>query len=112
MVDDDTYKYYYDCENRLTDVNNANDSPVVSYKYDFAGRRVRKTIHDSQTTIHYVYDGDRVIAEYDGSNLLLRRFYYGAGIDEPVCMQRTAAGGGAGMFYYHYDPFDPENWDF
>jgi RHS repeat-associated protein len=104
LVDDGTYLYYYDCENRLTDVNGANDEPIASYKYDFAGRRVRKTIHDSQTTIHYVYDGAQVIAEYEGT-ACVRRYFYGPWIDEhePVCMQRMAAGGGAGMFYYHYD---------
>jgi len=98
---DGWYEYIYDCENRLTDVNNQSDEPVVSYKYDFMGRRVRKTIHDSQATIHYVYDGDQVIAEYDGSNTLLRRFVYGPGIDEPVCMIDVADSNA--VYYYHYD---------
>ena len=41
-------------------------------------------------TTKYCYDGDQVIAEYDGSNTLLRKFIYGPGIDEPVCMQRLS----------------------
>ncbi len=101
LTDDGTYLYYYDCENRLTDVNDQSDNPVVSYKYDFAGRRVKKTIHDSQTTIHYTYDGGQVIAEYDGDGVLLRKFVYGPGIDEPIAMANYA--GGFAIYYYHYD---------
>lgn len=105
MTDDGTFKYYYDCENRLTDVNDANDSPVVSYKYDFAGRRVRKidyTLNPVRYTL-YCYDGDQVIAEFNGSNYGLRRFFYGPGIDEPVAMRSFVNGGVEGTFYYHYD---------
>ena len=40
LIDDGVYKYYYDCENRLTDVNDQNDQQVASYKYDFLARRV------------------------------------------------------------------------
>ena len=32
------------------------------------------------------YDGDQVIAEYDGSDTLIRKFVYGPGIDEPIIM--------------------------
>jgi len=101
LTDDGTYKYYYDCENRLTDVNDVNDDPIASYKYDYAGRRVlRFTSHDSRTT-KYCYDGDQVIAEYDGSDTLLRKFVYGPGIDEPVCMIDVADGNK--VYYYHFD---------
>lgn len=30
------------------------------------------------------YDGDRLIAEYDGSGALKRRYVHGAGVDEPL----------------------------
>jgi len=93
MTTDRDHAYYYDCENRLTDVVLASH---VYYKYDYLGRLV-KTIHASQTTKH-VYDGDQIIAEYDGNGNLLRKFVYGAGIDEPVCMIA-----GASTYYYHYD---------
>ena len=97
---DGTYRYYYDCENRLTDVNDQSDAPIASYGYDYLGRRVSKTIHDSLTTTHYTYDGAQVIAEYE-DGLIKRRFYYGPGIDEPICMHKF--GDGAGLYYYHYD---------
>lgn len=49
--------------------------------------------------INYCYDGDQVIAEYDGSGTLLRKYIYGPGIDEPVCM--IDANGN--RYYYTYD---------
>jgi hypothetical protein len=106
LTDDGTYKYYYDCENRLTDVNDQNDAAVASYSYDYLGRRIIKTIHDSQTTIHYTYDGDQVIAEYDYNDVsqnyeLARKFIYGPGIDEPICMIDVADSNT--VYYYHFD---------
>jgi len=98
LTDDGTYEYYYDCENRLIDVNE-NGSAVASYKYDYLGRRVRRIV-DGNTT-KYCYDGGQVIAEYDGSDNLLRKFIYGPGIDEPICMIDVADNNA--VYYYHFD---------
>ena len=99
-------RYYYDCENRLTEVNDVNDEPVAVYKYDFAGRRVKKIIYGSPNVVRrYIYDGDQVIEERNDNGGPLLKYYYGPGIDEPICMHRTpyGYGEGAGLFYYHYD---------
>ncbi len=99
LSDDGTHLYYYDCENRLIDVNDkATSNPVVSYGYDYQGRRVSKTVSSSITK--YCYDGDQVIAEYNGDTLL-RKFVYGPGIDEPICMIDVS--GGNKVYYYHFD---------
>jgi len=98
LTDDGTYEYYYDCENRLIDVNE-NGSAVASYKYDFAGRRVRKIV-DGNTT-KYCYDGAQVIAEYE-NDVLVRKFVYGPGIDEPVVMI-VVNGQNETKYYYHFD---------
>lgn len=47
-------------------------------------------------------DDDHCIAEYDGSNNLLRKTIYGPCIDEPICMIETT-GSCADTYYYHYD---------
>ncbi|MDH4240573.1 MAG: hypothetical protein OEW48_13515 [Phycisphaerae bacterium] len=100
LTDDGTYLYYYDCENRLTDVNDkSTGNPVASYSYDYQGRRISKTV--SGVTTKYCYDGARVIAEYDGSNNLLRKFIYGPGIDKPICMIDVADSNT--VYYYHFD---------
>jgi RHS repeat-associated protein len=72
---------------------------TISYTYDAAGRRVTKAV-DGQTTTKYVYDGDHCIAEYSGSNQLLRKYIYGPRVDEPVCMIEAA---GDATYYYHLD---------
>ncbi len=77
------YTYEYDPENRLL-VIKLSGTPVASYNYDALGRRISKTVGAS--IINYCYDGDQVIAEYDGSGTLLRKYIYGPGIDEPICM--------------------------
>ena len=87
LTNDGTRTYTYDCENRLTQVNT---SPVMNYKYDFADRRVRKYRTIAET--RYCYDGDQIIAEYSGAGTLLRKFVYGLGIDEPICMIDVGSG--------------------
>ena len=105
---DGTYMYYYDCENRLADVNDkATGNPVASYEYDFAGRRLKKTVYGSPDVVtKYCYDGDQVIAEYDYNDVsqnyeLARKFIYGLGIDEPICMIDVADNNA--VYYYHFD---------
>src|SRR5690606_31260035 len=53
----------------------------LSLSYDPMGRLLRST--SGGTTTRYLYDGDRLIAEYNGSTIL-RRYVHGAGIDEPL----------------------------
>lgn len=50
----------------------------------------------------YLYDGSHCIAEYDGSNVLLRKYIHGCCTDEPICMIETT-GSYADTYYYHYD---------
>lgn len=103
LTNDGLYKYYYDCENSLTDVNNTSDRQVASHTYDYRGRRIKKVVYGSPDTTKYCYDCDQVIAEYeyDGSNNLLRKFIYGPGIDEPIYMIDIVDSNT--VYYYHFD---------
>lgn len=67
--------YTYDSRNRLVTGNGA------TLTYDPVGRlaRVQKT-----TVSKFLYDGDDIVAEYDGSGNLLRRFVHGDGTDNPL----------------------------
>ena len=71
----------------------------INYKHDVYGRRSEKKVDGYST--RYVYDGPHVIAEYDGNNNLLRKYIYGPGIDQPVCMIEVADSNA--VYYYHYD---------
>jgi len=74
----------------------------VSAAYDYLGRRVAKTVYGSPNVVtKYAYDGDHIIAEYDGSGTLRRKFIYGPGIDEPICLIEVADNNA--VYYYHLD---------
>ncbi|EGY02684.1 YD repeat-containing protein [Nitrospirillum viridazoti Y2] len=65
----------YDADNQLTQVGS------VPLAYDPAQRLYQ--IAASATT-RFLYSGSQIIAEYDGSNNVLRRYVPGAHVDEPI----------------------------
>jgi RHS repeat-associated protein len=72
---------------------------TINYKHDVYGQRIEKKVDGYST--RYLYDGPQVIAEYDGNNNLLRKYIYGPGIDQPVCMMEE--NDQYSPYYYHYD---------
>ena len=52
----------------------------IEYQYDYQGRLMAKTIDDQE--IRYVWDGLYLIAEMDSAGNVLKRYVYGAAIDE------------------------------
>ncbi len=91
------YRYYWNALGQLRSVvTPAGDS--VSYGYNGLGTRVRRTLGSS--TIRYLYDGDDLAAEVDGSGNRIRSYVYWPGIDRPYAM-RTWEGGQNGALYYY-----------
>ncbi|TXI21486.1 MAG: hypothetical protein E6Q67_07580, partial [Roseateles sp.] len=72
--------YVYDAENRLTYASGAKAGALA---YDPLGRLYQSSGGASGTT-QFLYDGDALVAEYDGSGNLLRRYVHGPGVDEPL----------------------------
>lgn len=70
--------YGYDAFNRLTGAGSA------TLAYDPAGRLYQTTSNGSSVTARFLYDGRDAIAEYNGGNVLLRRYVHGPGMDEPL----------------------------
>ncbi|MES2161415.1 MAG: RHS repeat-associated core domain-containing protein [Pseudomonadota bacterium] len=66
----------YDQDNRLKTAGSG------TLSYDALGR-LRQTVLNGVTT-RLLYDGNRLVAEYDASNTLLRRYAHGPRGDEPV----------------------------
>jgi RHS repeat-associated protein len=84
----------YDRENRLASASSA--SLAVSYHYDALGRLIERIAVNSTNRLYYA--GWQLIAEYDGTGALQKKYVYGPGIDEPV---RMTSGGV--NYYYHAD---------
>lgn len=80
------WTYGYDAVNRL--ISASGPGNTSSYAYDPNGRRLSKTVNGVTTS--YLYDGPNLVAEYDGSGNLLRRYVFGPGVDEPL-VQYTGA---------------------
>lgn len=73
-----TATYGYDVYNRLTSAGSA------TLSYDPTGRLYQTTSNGTTVTARLQYDGVDLIAEYNGSNSLLRRYVHGPGADEPI----------------------------
>ena len=94
-------QYSYDPENRLVKVEDfvaGNSTPAFSstYRYDGLGRRIEKVANGQ--TKRYIYDGEDILLEYDGTNTLQARYTHGPGIDEPIAVTK-----GGSTFFYHQD---------
>ena len=77
--------YVWDEVNRLISATDG-ITELASYSYDGEGRRTTRTLDPTgaPTVQEFLYDGYRLIADYDGADgKLLRRFVHGPGVDEP-----------------------------
>lgn len=100
LIEDESYLYSYDPENRLVIVTRKSDSQVVGqYQYDALSRRVKKTASPETvaTETIYFYDDARIIEEQDTANVTLATYTYGNYIDEVLTMDR----GGQTYYYQH-----------
>jgi RHS repeat-associated protein len=98
LTSDGSTTYAYDLENHLTAANGAYN---VSLSYDPLGRLYQTT--SGSATTDFVYDGDRIAVEYDGSGNLLRRYAYGPGGDDPLVWYEGSAVGQSNRRYLHSD---------
>ncbi len=96
LTGDGATTFGYDTENRLVSASGAENASLA---YDPLGRLYQVTSGANMT--RFVYDGDRLIAEYDGSGSLLRRYVHGAGVDEPLIWYEGASVSSATRRYLH-----------
>jgi RHS repeat-associated protein len=114
LKNDGTWSYYWNVENRLVQMENAETRLV--FEYDPQGRRVRKQVYafdgmnwNLSDEKRFLYDGWNMIAELDGANVVERTFVWG--LDLSGSMQ--SAGGVGGLlvmsvnggsdYFYTYD---------
>jgi RHS repeat-associated protein len=128
LIFDGTRHFTYDGENRLL----TESGPIaMALTYDPMGRLAQGVINGATT--QFLYDGDNLVAEYDGSNNILRRYVHGPGVDNPLVwfegsgvtasnasyliadrqgsIVATANSSGAVAVNYTYDPYGvPNTW--
>jgi RHS repeat-associated protein len=88
--------FSYDTENRLV---GASGAKTVTLSYDPLGR-LHQVTSGGETT-RFLYEGDRLIAEYNASGTLLRRYVHGAGVDEPLVWYEGSGVSAANRRYLH-----------
>ncbi|QID19401.1 RHS repeat protein [Nitrogeniibacter mangrovi] len=77
---DGVWSYGYDLDNRLKSASKT--GYTASLAYDAEGRLRQTTLAGMVTNL--LYDGVEVLAEYNASGTLLRRYVHGPGVDEPI----------------------------
>jgi YD repeat-containing protein len=89
LASDGATSFVYDAENRLVSPSGAKTATLA---YDPLGRLWRVT--GASGTRELVYDGDRLLLEYDGAGTVLSAWVHGPGTDEPIAWNDIAGGGG------------------
>lgn len=75
VTSDGVHTYGYDSENRVASVDSG---ATASYAYDHQNRRYKTTV--GSTLTHYVWQGDKVLAEHNGSTgtVIINYIYSGS----------------------------------
>ncbi|MGF7151960.1 RHS repeat-associated protein [Sphingomonas zeicaulis] len=84
LTGDGTLTYAYDYENKLKSVTGG-----FTFKYDGFTRLLEQA--GPSATTRMLYDGQDMIAEYDGAGTMIRRYVHGPGLDDPI-MQYEGTG--------------------
>jgi RHS repeat-associated protein len=77
-------KFTYDAWNRLAKVTGSDGTPLASYQYDAAGRRVLQTENGTSTALYYNSQW-QVIEERVGNKATAQNVWSPAGVDRLVC---------------------------
>jgi RHS repeat-associated protein len=117
LTADGSNVYRYDAENRLVELRSQGtgntNCAALSYagtlladlRYDPTGR-LYQVSGGPMGTQRFVYDGNAMIAEYNGSNVMLRRHVHGSNIaaDDPLLWYEGSAQTATARRYVHTDP--------
>ncbi|WP_212748088.1 RHS repeat-associated core domain-containing protein [Pseudoalteromonas sp. S3178] len=90
-------RYNYNAHNRLTSASKSGTSLALGY--DATGRLNDSTLNGTKTT--FLYDANELVAEYNSSGSLLRRYVHGIGEDDPLVWYEGSSTGN--KRYLHAD---------
>jgi RHS repeat-associated protein len=86
LTADGLTSYTYDSENRLLTATGTHSATLT---YDPLGRLFQ--IVSGSATTQFLYDGDELVGEYNGSGALLRRYIHGPQSDGPLISYEGSA---------------------
>jgi YD repeat-containing protein len=95
LAGDGIWTYTYDSKNRLLSAVSAGMGVNLAMAYDADNKVVSRTLNG--TTRYFIYDGWSLIAEYNSTGDLVKRYVHGAGIDEILVQTQ----GSTDAFYHH-----------
>jgi RHS repeat-associated protein len=95
LLSDGTRTYTYDAESRLITAVGPTGWAVLDY--DPLGRLFQ--VNGNGAVTQFLYDGDALVAEYDGAGTLTKRYVHGPGEDDPVAVYEGPALGTAARKY-------------
>jgi RHS repeat-associated protein len=104
----ETWTYGYDNANRLTSISETSGGSLalsVTYTYDVQGKRVEEDKWKTgvgSTTTRFLFDGQDVIADLNGSNVVQVRYVYGDQPDQ-ILARVVASGTHTGVAWYLTD---------
>jgi YD repeat-containing protein len=83
-----TMVYSYDAAGNLTQANAA--GTVIDYRYDALGRRIAKH-KNGNLERGWIWDGDRIVAEFNSTGAIMSQFFYTSGRHVPDMMLKGGA---------------------
>ncbi len=67
------WEFIYNSEERLIEVKK-NNTTVAKYAYNPLGQRTSKTLPEQNTTVHYLYNQEGMVGEYDDTGQLIQEY--------------------------------------
>ncbi|HEX8063005.1 MAG TPA: RHS repeat-associated core domain-containing protein [Allosphingosinicella sp.] len=98
LKSDGSSSYVYDSENRLVSASGLKSATLA---YDPLGRLWQTSGAGGGGITRFVYDGDRLVEEYDVNGARPRVYVHGPGADEPLVLYELT--GGPVHRFYHAD---------
>jgi RHS repeat-associated protein len=98
LVSNGGTSFAYDVENRLVTASGTLSTTMV---YDPLGRLFQTS--GTSGTKQFLYDGDELAAEYDGSGTMTARYVHGTGEDDPMVWYAGATMGSSTRRFLHED---------
>jgi len=96
LTNDGLLAFSYDAENRLYSVTGSKSAEL---RYDPQGRLYKITSNNIST--YFVYDGDKLIAEYNDSDQVNKRYLHGDSVDEPLVYYNGASVNDISRNFFH-----------